>query len=89
MRQVDGKLYDGVQRDPDPADYSRRTRSQTARIPAWLWVSGLNSPDMRSANSLSARTTTGKPALRLLSFDDDRMLKIKGQDGEPLYSTKP
>ncbi len=85
MRSVDGKLYDGIQRDPEPADYSSAHTVADSKDTCMLWVSGLNSNDMRSANALSIRTSNGKPSLRLISIDDPKMLAIKGTDGLPLY----
>lgn len=85
MRQADSKKYDAIQRDPSPADYSSAHTVADSKDTCMLWVSGLNSNDMKSANTLSLRNAAGKPALRLISINDTKMLTIKGQDGLPLY----
>ena len=85
MRQADSNRYDAIQRDPSPADYSSAHTVADSKDTCMLWVSGLNSNDMKSANTLSLRNAAGKPALRIISVNDSKMLAIKGQDGLPLY----
>ena len=85
MRQADGKKYDGIERNPEPADYSSAHTVADSNDTCMLWVSGLNSAGMVSANALSVKTPDGKPSLQLVSIDDPKMLAIKGFDGLPLY----
>lgn len=85
MRQTNGKLYDGIERNPEPADYSSAHAVADSNDTCMLWVSGLNSAGMVSANALSIKTPDGKPSLQLVSIDDPKMLTIKGFDGLPLY----
>jgi hypothetical protein len=50
-----------------------------------LWVSGLNSNDMQSANAMSANTKDGKPSMRLVSISDKAMDNMLGLDGANTY----
>lgn len=88
MRQVNTKLYDGIERVPDPSDISSAHTVADSHDTCMLWVSGLNSNDMKAANALSTRTPNGKPSLRLISIDDDAMTEIKGPDGAPIYKSQ-
>jgi TRAP-type uncharacterized transport system substrate-binding protein len=88
MRSVNDTKYAGIERDNQPADIASANTVMDSKDTCMLWVSGLNSSDMIAANQLSVRTSNGKPALRLITIDDDAMLRIKGPDGSPLYIKK-
>lgn len=88
MRSVNDKKYSGIERDNQPVDITSASAVMDSRDTCMLWVSGLNSSDMIAANQLSVRTSNGKPALRLISIDDDALYQIKGPDGAPLYKKR-
>jgi TRAP-type uncharacterized transport system substrate-binding protein len=88
LRAASPEKYDTIQRVPVPADYSSAHAVAINKDMCMLWVSGLNSNDMISTNALSIKTVNGVPSLSLASFDDRAMLKIKGNDGSPLYTVK-
>lgn len=88
MRSVSDQKYGGIERDNQPVDITSASAVMDSKDTCMLWVSGLNSSDMIAANELSVRTSNGKPSLRLITIDDDGILRIKGPDGNPLYQRK-
>lgn len=88
MRSVNDQKYGGIERDNQPVDITSASTVMDSKDTCMLWVSGLNSSDMIAANELSVRTPNGKPALQLISIDDDAITKIKGPDGTPLYKVR-
>ena len=85
---VNDKKYGAIERDNQPADITSANTVLDSKNTCMLWVSGLNSNDMRSANELSVRTPNGKPGLRLIAIDDAALTKIKGPNGDPLYKMR-
>jgi TRAP-type uncharacterized transport system substrate-binding protein len=88
MRSVNDAKYGAIERNNQPVDITSASTVMDSKDTCMLWVSGLNSSDMIAANELSVRTSNGKPALQLITIDDDAMTKIKGPDGSPLYKER-
>jgi len=85
LRSADTGLYDHVERLPDAPDIEALSQVKDSTNTCMLWVSGLNSADMRAANMLSVNTKDHKPALTLIDVDDRDMKNLKGQNGKPMY----
>ena len=85
LRSADTGLYDHVERLPDAPDIEALSQVKDSTNTCMLWVSGLNSADMRAANMLSVNTNDHKPALTLIDVDDRDMKNLKGQNGKPMY----
>jgi TRAP-type uncharacterized transport system substrate-binding protein len=85
LRSADTSLYDHVERLPDAPDIEALSQVKDSTNTCMLWVSGLNSADMRAANMLSVNTKDHKPALTLIDVDDRDMKNLKGQNGKPMY----
>lgn len=88
MRSVNDAKYGAIERVNDPVDINSASAVMDSKDTCMLWVSGLNSSDMIATNGLSVRTSSGQPALRLVTIDDSAMTQIKGPDGSPLYKNK-
>lgn len=63
------------------------TKTSDGKFICMLWVSGLNSADMVSANTTSINTENGSPALRLVNIDSSVLKGIKNSRGESMYKT--
>lgn len=87
LRKADPKLYDNVRRVPTAP--SREALGQVAAPDSktgMLWISGLNAPLMRQANTLSVAADPKKPSLALADFNDGDMIGLVGGDKKKLYS---
>lgn len=88
LRQTNDKLYGSILRDNQPADITSATAVMDSAATCMMWVSGLNSGDMVSANQRSVQTQSGKPGLKLISIDDPAFLKLMAINGQPLYQSE-
>jgi TRAP-type uncharacterized transport system substrate-binding protein len=85
LRTANPALYDPIERIPTTVDVLAASTVKDSDDTCMLWVSGLNSPDMQSANAISPNSRTGKNTLTLIDVADGAFLKIKGANGRPLY----
>ena len=79
-------LYDKVERLPlaPGRPTLAQVRGPNSRT-AMLWISGLNSADMRWANEQSTNNVEKKRSMRLLRVDDRDMIAFTGRDGQKVY----
>jgi len=86
MRQADPGLYDRVERIPESVGRASLAQVRDSRDTCVLWISGLNSPDMVVASSMSAPTPNSRGIrMQLLDFDDRDIRNLRGPDGQALY----
>lgn len=88
IRQSNPDAYDKIERVPDSPDITAASKVKDSADTCMLWVSGLNSGDMVSANDMSVRTRDHKPALSLISVDDKNVFSIKDSNGQPIYKSE-
>lgn len=89
LRGANAKLYDPVERlSQKPDILAASTVKDSTDNTCMLWISGLNSPDMQSANEMSVNTRDKKPAIALIDVHDAAFATIKGPNGVPLYEFK-
>jgi len=83
MMRILNTKYDAIERVYQTTDARAINAVMHSKDTCMMWVSGLNSSDMITANNLSMKN--GKPTLQLLTIDDDAVFQIKGSNGKPLY----
>lgn len=81
------EAYAKIERLPNPVGIASVSMVKDSVNTCMLWVSGLNSPDMQSANAISFSIKSGYPAMHLVSINDKAMDKAIGLDGAPLYTS--
>lgn len=86
LRSVNDEKYGLVQRLPDTVGPTAVSTVKDSKDTCLLWVSGLMSADMQSANATSVNTKDRKPALQLVDFDDDAMFDLKDGNGSSIYT---
>ena len=77
------------QRIPEPINLVAVNRVKDSRDTCMLWVSGLNSNDIRGANAMSANTPDRRRSMRLVAVDDRVLRNVRGSDGRPMYRFEP
>jgi uncharacterized protein len=88
LRSADDSLYSDMPREPVgglEAIITVRDSGNTGKPACMVWVSGLNSDDMKAANRASVNTKDRKPSLMLVDVDDRDMKKIRGSNGQSMY----
>ena len=80
---------DAVPRIQEPVDLVAVNRVKDSRDICMLWVSGLNSSDIRGANAMSANTPDRRRSMRLIGVDDRVLRNVRGSDGRPMYRFEP
>lgn len=88
MRRADERLYEKVERLPEPVGRTSLAMVRDSRNTCMLWVSGLNSPDMQAANMMSVNNARRNATMRLVDFDDRDIRNLKGPSGQPLYQVR-
>jgi TRAP-type uncharacterized transport system substrate-binding protein len=83
--QQNPEAYEKIERLTDTVDLAAVSKVKDSKDTCLLWVSGLNSPSMASANAMSTNTRDRKPSLQLLDVDDDKIKSIKDTDGQAIY----
>ena len=74
-----------VQRLNDPVNLVAVNRVKDSRDTCMLWISGLNSGDMQGANRMSANTSDGRRAMRLIAVTQPELRNLRLADGQPIY----
>ncbi len=80
---------DAVQRIQEPVDLVAVNRVKDSRDTCMLWVSGLNSSDIRGANAMSANTPDRRRSMRLVGVGERVLRNVRGSDGRPMYRFEP
>lgn len=89
LTSVDPELYKDVTKIHNVVGLASIAMVRDSKNTCMLWLSGLNSPDIKVTNIMSVANKDEIPSLRLLNIDDYRMQKLKDVRGKLLYKFMP
>lgn len=88
MRQADPKTFDRVQRLPNDVGRASLGMVRDSNNTCMLWVSGLNSADMQSADTMSIMNPNKRPTMRLVDVNKSGIRNLRAPNGEPMYRVR-